>query len=174
MAESISAVFRDFFQSLEESEKDKSKIYREVGRAIVSLSVIEESMAGIFVVLSKPMTESEAGAMFYESQSIPHKLKLVDYALMRTDWSFGIKHWPGLKARIAKQKFIRNDAAHSSLSFKYEKEVRKWFITLRRQEFDKKKGELNILDIQAAATDLEDIARSMGNMLAHAIIYSES
>jgi hypothetical protein len=46
------------------------------------------------------------------------ELKLLDYAVMKSDWSAGKKKWPSLCAKIAKQKWIRNAAAHSSLGFR--------------------------------------------------------
>jgi hypothetical protein len=53
------------------------------------------------------------------------ELKLLDYAVMKSDWSAGKKKWPSLCAKIAKQKWIRNAAAHSSLGFRYENDAKK-------------------------------------------------
>jgi hypothetical protein len=176
MAEGVvTAAFRGIFESFEESQRNKREMYLEVGRAIVSLSIIEEYMAAAFVVLSRPMSEKQAGARFYNSQSINDKLKLLGGAVVKSDWSAGKQKWPPLSAKISSQKWVRNEAAHSSLGFRYEKAARKWHIKLQRQEFDKKKSPgFEISDVRSAAMDLEELSRIMQKFLIQTITFAES
>jgi len=162
---------RKYFKRLDETERDKSDMYHEVGKAIVNLSVIEEYMAGIFVTLSGPMKEAEAATLFYESQNIAHKIKLVGYALMRSGWTKGASEWPSLSAKIGKQKFVRNMAAHASLGFTQTKEAKGWKVMLTNQELDRKhkRTELEITDMKTAADELDELRRVMQKFLIRAL-----
>ena len=173
--QTVTDAFRRIFAEFEQQERDKHDMYLEVGRAIVSLSVIEEFMAAAFVALSKPMAEDQAGAMFYECQNITHKLKLLDYAVMKSEWAAGKEKWPSLSAKIAKQIWMRNDAAHSSLGFRYEKNAKKWHIKLQRQEFDRKKKEkdLEIADVQASAIELQELCGVMRKFVVQTLAYAD-
>jgi hypothetical protein len=170
----VSNKLREFVQHFEQQQREKDEMYRQIGRAIVSLSVVEELMAAAFVALSAPMVEDQAGAKFYETQNITHKLKLLDYAIMKTEWFEGKKKWPSLSAKIAKQKWIRNAAAHSSLGFRFERDAKKWHVKLTGQEFDRKRDStLEIAVIQSAASELEALSRLMQKFLVQTLAYSD-
>lgn len=142
-------------------------MYLQVGRAIVTLSEIKEYLAEMFVLLSKPMSEAQAAKMFYEVQNIAHKIKLLDYAVMRSSWKDGHAKWAKLSARISKQKFVRNVAAHASLEFKQDKENKGWRISLGTQARDNehRKTDFEIQDVKAAADELVDIHSSIRKLL---------
>lgn len=167
MAGESSDTVRQWLESFKQHEREKDEMYLEVGKAIVNLSVIEEYMASVFVILSRPMAEDAAAAMFYESQNMAHKLKLVGYAVMRTDWAAGKRDWPTLSAKIGKQRFVRNLAAHASMGFTLEKDGKRWRLSLATQELDKKhkRTELKIADMKASADELDDLRRLIQEFL---------
>jgi hypothetical protein len=162
---------RGVFARLEEQEQDKKEMYHQVGKAIVNLSIIEEFMADLFVTLSRPMTQTKAADMFYESQNLNHKIKLVDYAMMRSEFEYGKKYWPALSAQISKQKFVRNTAAHASIGYTQQKRGERWRISLTTQELNKKHRAqvLEIDDMKVAANELNDMRSQMHKMLIQAL-----
>jgi hypothetical protein len=156
----------------EEQERDRTEMFLQVGRAIVTLSEIEEYMAEIFMVLSEPMSNRDSAAIFYEVQNLSHKLKLVGYAVTKRCWPDGQKRWPELSGRILAQKFVRNVAAHASLEFKQQKgEAKTWRVMLGTQAMDKthKKSEFEIEDMKKAADELQGIQAAVKSFLIHAL-----
>jgi len=72
----VSQFFRDLAKRQKEEGEARDQMYQEVGRAIITLSEVEQALAEIFVVLSAPRSEKESAKIFYKARDIPAKIDL--------------------------------------------------------------------------------------------------
>lgn len=146
-----------------EEQEDKNELFRQVGRAIVTLSNIENLMAMAFISVTQGMTAAEAGEFFYGQQTFEQKFKLVGYAIQQNDWGDEFAAWEVLSKRLQEQKLVRNLVAHQGMHFKQSGSSGKRKVILTAPWF-KKKGrgkELELLDVKTAADKLESIHAEM-------------
>ena len=113
----ISALLRQIARDQEEAEKGRREMFLEVGRAIVTLSDIEAFLAELFIYLSDPVSPEQSARTFYGIQNFSQRLELTGYAVVRSLSRENQERWRILSDRIAKQKFIRNVAAHAPNAF---------------------------------------------------------
>lgn len=149
---------RDLMKRQKEEGAARIEMYQQVGRAIVTLSEIEEALAEVYVFLSAANPEKKSAKKFYKQDSIREKVKLVDAAV---DASTRVKRkelWKPLSSRIVSQNMVRNEAAHASVEFHVERASGKWRIAIGTQaRKPRKRKDYYIDDVKAAADELHDI-----------------
>jgi hypothetical protein len=157
-----SEVDDELYQSLRLSEA-KEGLYKEVGRAIVALSNIENLMAMAFISVTQGMTREEAAELFYSYRDFDQKFKLVSYAIRQNDFGDEFAAWERLSEKLQQHKFVRNLAAHQGMQFKEDNTSGDRKVILKAPWFKKrsKAKELEILDVKKSADGLEAIQMEM-------------
>ena len=154
---------------LQQQLEDKNELFKQVGRAIVTLSNIENLMAMAFISVTQGMKAAEAAELFYSYQTLDQKFKLVGYAIQQNDLGDEYDAWQTLSRRLQGQRFVRNLVAHQGMTFKQTAGGGRRKIVLSAPWFRKKKSgkELEIPDVKAAADELEAIHAAMWEFIHH-------
>jgi hypothetical protein len=155
-------------ERLVEEQRDKDELFKQVGRAIVTLSNIENLTAMAFATVSQGMTLEEACALFDSYQSFDQKFRLVGYAIRQNDWGNEFTAWEALSKRLQGQKFVRNLAAHQRMQFKQAEKNGRQKVVLTKHWYKKKvhsSKDLEIVDVKAAADTLETIHEEMWDFI---------
>lgn len=141
--------------------RSRNELFKQVGRVIVTLSEIENLMATAFLCVSQRMTFEESTELFYSFRGFDQRFKLVGYAIAQNDWGGELAAWNALSKRVEGQRVVRNLAAHNGLSFKEDKKGGKRIATLTSSSFNKKKSEIDLIDLKKSADSLESIEADM-------------
>jgi hypothetical protein len=82
-------------------EQEKQVLHEQVGRAIVGLSNVENTLAVIFCILSLPVDLEIAKSLFADQGTLERKLKLVNFSVLHANDPEEIKEWSAIYNAIS-------------------------------------------------------------------------
>jgi hypothetical protein len=153
--------------------------YRAIGKSLTAWQSVEESLAGLFQIVSTCQSEEVARAIFFSPNDFSEKLKMTHNALRapkRARTTLG--SWSRLRNRMINESEFRNALAHFSVAEESGKEGRKFILmpTMLNplEEFkrsDRRRKKLETLDVdaivvagvrfEALATEVEEFSKSI-------------
>jgi hypothetical protein len=150
-----------------EEEAAKGELFKEVGRAIVMLSNIEELLAVVFMIVSNKISQSEAANLFYGFNTFEQRFRLVGYAVAHNDWGGELEAWNRFSHRLSEKKSVRNLLAHQGLLMKKPTDGGSLSLSLTPPRYmSGRKGRmLELKEIKRAADDLEELHKELWSFI---------
>jgi hypothetical protein len=157
-------VFSDLISPRQINSDNRDELYWQVGRALVSLSELEQYLAEVFIYLNGAIPEEHSAKLFYGAEGFADKVRLIDIAVLKECSEGARTGWAHISRQITRHRFLRNIAAHSSVRF-IQEETPDRRISLVNQARNKwsssKKRSLEIQDFGKTLNQLDLIVRSV-------------
>jgi hypothetical protein len=147
---------------------NEDDLYKEVGRAIIKLSDIENLMTMMFVILSTPVFPDGASELFHEQNSFERKMKLLNFLVLKENRPKEVAAWAAIYQKLHTHKGVRNLIAHQGM-FRYPPDDAGRRQVSLRPPWLKKGGrgkELDAKTIKATADALTGVSRDLWALIS--------